>query len=535
MKKQKALRLILGAVMCVVLPIGLAPAPIAHAASLTVNTLLDNTANGDGLCTLREAITAANDNADYNDCVATGYGDDTITFSISGTITLGSQLPNIQNAGTLTIDGAGQNVTISGNDITRVFQVNFGATLNLQNLTVTNGHASTGGGINNGGTLNVTNCTFSSNSAPGSSGGALQNTSDGTANIANSTFSTNNASMGGGISNFGALTITGSTFSGNDASSVGGAIYNQSGSSTLTVMNSTFSSNTATAEGGGIYNLIGTLSINDSAFSDNTAANGGGSIRNAATMTVINSTFSGNRATGTNGNGGGILSDGTASITNSTLSNNTAGTTNGSGGGIRNFGALTVTGSTFSGNSAISGGGIDNYGGTLTVINSTYFGNSATYGGGIMNDSTGTVNVVNSTFSGNSATDSGGAIRTYGALTISNTIVANSTAGGNCGGTIANGGNNIDDGATCGWGAANGSMSNTDPQLGALADNGGRTQTMALLAGSPAIDGVTYNAPNGCPATDQRGIARPIGLRCDIGAYEYGFRIYLPCTMKNYP
>jgi hypothetical protein len=139
-------------------------------------------------------------------------------------------------------------------------------------------------------------------------------------------------------------------------------------------------------------------------------------------------------------------------------------------------------------------------------------------------------------FSGNSATSSGGGIyNALGTTTVYNTIVANSTAGRNCSGTITNGGNNIDDETTCGWGSSNGSMSSTNPLLGVLTNNGGPTQTMALLAGSPAIDGVVYNAPNGCPATDQRGLVRPIGPRCDIGVYEYGFLAYLPFMAKNYP
>ncbi|TFH66227.1 MAG: DUF946 domain-containing protein, partial [Gemmatimonadales bacterium] len=107
-----------------------------------------------------------------------------------------------------------------------------------------------------------------------------------------------------------------------------------------------------------------------------------------------------------------------------------------------------------------------------------------------------------------------------GTLSLINTILADSIAGGNCSGTITNGGNNIDDGTTCGWGSTDGSISSTDPLLSALADNGGPTETLALLTGSPAMDGVTFNAPNSAPSTDQRGVPRPQGAGYDIGAFE---------------
>ena len=145
-----------------------------------------------------------------------------------------------------------------------------------------------------------------------------------------------------------------------------------------------------------------------------------------------------------------------------------------------------------------------------------------------------TIVVVNSTIAGNRADMGGGGFYTSGGLgsTLYNTIVANNI-GGNCLGSITNGGNNIDSGTSCGWGSDYGSRSNTDPQLGALANNGGPTPTMALQVGSPAINGVTYNAPNNCPAIDQRGYAR--SGACDIGAYEYGVStptLFLPLILR---
>ena len=126
--------------------------------------------------------------------------------------------------------------------------------------------------------------------------------------------------------------------------------------------------------------------------------------------------------------------------------------------------------------------------------------------------------MINSTFSGNAA-PSGRRHRQpkKGHATLRNTIVANSVSGGNCSGTIINGGNNMDSGATCGWGTNNGSLSSANPQLGTLT---GSPAYFPLNSSSPAIDGVTYNVPNGAPATDQRGVSRPQGAGYDIGAYE---------------
>ncbi len=205
------------AVLVVVSLIGSRYSPLGpsrvHAAGIVVNTNADNTTNDD-LCSLREAITNANDNAaTYDDC-AGGTGDDTITFDLSGgnaTIVLADDLPPIANAGTLQIDGtnagSGGQVTIDGANNYRPFYVNSGANLTLANITVTHGQAKLGGAVyNDGGTLTIVNSTVSKNTAA-NFGGGIDNENGGTLTISNSTVSKNTASddagggAGGGVAN----------------------------------------------------------------------------------------------------------------------------------------------------------------------------------------------------------------------------------------------------------------------------------------------------------------------------------------------
>ena len=136
----------------------------------------------------------------------------------------------------------------------------------------------------------------------------------------------------------------------------------------------------------------------------------------------------------------------------------------------------------------------------------------------------GTLTVTNSTFSGNSAQNSGGGIiNDVGTVTLGSTILSDSTSGGNCSGAITDGGYNIDDGTTCAFSADNDSLPDTDPRLAStLAYNGGPTKTIALLRGSPALNAIP-EAVNGCATeitTEQRGLKRPQGTKCDIGAFE---------------
>lgn len=474
----------------------LIPTTITHAASLTVDSLADIIA-ADGECTLREAIQNANNNAATNvDCTA-GSGADTITFSVSGTITLGSVLPSIADAAGLTMDGTGQTVTISGNNLVSVVAVGNLASLTLNNLTIANGNTRIyGGGIENHGTLTITNSVISGN---------------------------NNSSYdGGGIYNFaGNVTITNSTFSGNTAAHGGGGIYSLTG--IVTITDSTFSGNTA-ANGGGIYSYDCTLNVTNSTFSGNNVPNGsGGGIYSVyGPLSVTNSTFSGNGASW-GGGGGGIYSDAgpfdITDITNSIFSGNSA--TGSPGGGIFNGSTMNISNSTFSVNSAGTGGGIFTDGGNSTIANSSFSDNSASTsgsnGGGIFN--TGGLIITNSTLSGNSVPGSGGGIgNTGGTMTLRNTIVANNT-GGNCSGTITNGANNIDNGTTCGWGSASGSMSSTNPLLGALT---GSPAYFPLNAGSPAIDNGDDPICAAWPVNNQsqNGVTRPRGAHCDIGSYE---------------
>lgn len=287
----------------------------------------------------------------------------------------------------------------------------------------------------------------------------------------------------------------------------GAGIYNDNG--TLTVIDSTVSDNIATQDGAGIYNL-GTLTVTDTTLSGNSATWSGGGIYATNHATLNHVTLSGNSAY----DGGGIYNFYILAVTNSTLSNNSASY----GGGIsnQNLATLNITGSTlFNNSAAIYGGGIYNAN-SATVTNNTLVENSSSVeGGGVYNN--GTLTITNSTFSGNRADYNGGGIfqSAFGTLNFSNTIATNSPSGGDCylnGATLGTHAHNLvvnNVGNSCGAAIA------ADPQLGPLANNGGLTQTMALLTGSPAID-----MGASCPTNDQRGLARQ-GAACDIGAYEY--------------
>jgi len=333
----------------------------------------------------------------------------------------------------------------------------------------------------------------------------------------------------------GDLTINLLTIVNGNGGPTGGGIDNDG---TLTVTDSTIS-NSVAGSGGGIYNT-GTLTVTNSTISDNstnTANDGGGIYNTGIILNITNSTISGNTAT--NSVGGGIYNDGLIlSITNSTISGNTADTD--FGGGIFNDnGTITsISNSTFSGNSAISGAGIynDTAGEVTNIVNSTFSGNTATTsGGGIFNNNSITI-IANSTFSGNSANSGAGIYNNTGEITsIANTIIAYNT-NNNCFGTApSNSSKLLTDSTGCdSWGGDNTLLPD---HLGPLASNGGPTQTMALLLSAPTNPAIDTGDTTTCSGSlvlglDQRGVTRPQGPACDIGAFEQEPEAYkFPWTM----
>ena len=457
----------------------------AYAASLSVTTTADTIdaaascatvtvaalPGPDGQTSLREAVCAANTNA----------GADTISFSVNGTFVL-TGAANDDNGGTgdldikqsLAIGGNGiTNTIIDGGGIERIFDVfpSAASTFDISNLTVQNGDTRT--------------TSFKE-------GGAMYLHNNVTSTISNSQIINNSSGANGAIENRGILTISNSVISNNQTiptsgTVTGGGIHN---AGTLSINNTTISNNSVRGEGGGVFITVGvavTVSITNSTISGNTASvtggglgNGGGiaTTGNQGTINIINSTISGNHA---DNNGGGAYfvtpagQPGNATLNNVTITNNTADNDNngaGAGGGFaQNTAAVTLRNTIVAGNFNSIASVRDDISGAV-VASSSY---------NLIGDGTGSSGITNG---------------------VNN--------------------NQVGSGA-----------SPINPQLGALTNNGGLTETHALLAGSPAIN-TANNAT--CPPTDQRGVGRPIGPICDIGSFESPFGVPTPTnTPTNTP
>jgi len=423
----------------------------------------------DGQISLREAICAANTNA----------GPDTITFSVNGTFAL-TGAANEDNGGTgdfdikqsLTINGNGTaNTILDGSGIERIFDVfpSAASTFDLSNLTIQNGDT---------------------RSTSFQEGGAMYLHNNVTATLNSIQVINNLSGANGAIETRGSLTINNSVISNNQTlpasgNVVGGGIRN---AGTLTIDNTTISNNTVRGEGGGIATTTGA----------------------AVTVTITDSTISGNTASvtgGGNGNGGGISTtgnQGTINITNSTISGNRA-DANGGGAAFASVsgGAVTLTNVTITNNTADN----DN--------------NGSGAGGGFSQGNTTTVTLRNTIVAGNF--NSTAATRDDISGAVVNTSSYNLIGDGTGMSGTTNGVNNNQVGS---------GASPINPLLSALSNNGGSTQTHALLSGSPAIDtGSTALAP----ATDQRGVTRPGGAAADIGAYEVSDTVPPDTTITGNP
>ncbi|HEY3840209.1 MAG TPA: choice-of-anchor Q domain-containing protein [Bryobacteraceae bacterium] len=446
--------------------------------------------NDSGVGSLRNAIAGA----------AAG---DTINFDLTypATITLTSGGLTINQ--NLAVNGPGaSNLSLNGNLSNTVLTISAAAQVNVTGVTITGGALTSpfggmGGGIANSGTLTLINTVVSGNTA-----------------------SVLRDGNGGGISNSGMLTIINSAITGNTASSTdfggeGGGIYN---TSTLVVVNSSFTGNAAAsnnATGGAIYST-GTVVLTNSVVSANSSAGRAAGIYSTGSLTISNTRISANVA---GANGGGIYTSGTASVANTTLSENTCfGPGTAVGGGVYNSGTLTLSNSTLAGNSctslsAVTGAGLYNVG-TVWLTNDTLSGNTG--------------NSSNGPGTGNGLSNDTG-----GVMTIKSTILANGTA--NCfataGSSVFSAGFNLADDTTCAALLTNaGDLNNVPAGLdpAGLKDNGGPTQTIAIVAGSPAIDAVPVVPGGSCTAadggtpvtTDQRSVSRPQGAACDMGAFE---------------
>lgn len=387
---------------------------------------------------------------------------------------------SIQNA--VDVAATGATINLSDGIFSNTNTININKSLTLigtgQTTTIINGNNNSRVINIADGNITIDNLTIQNGNAGRGNGGGINYIGTGTLNVIDSAIYNNTANQGGGISlSSGRLNITNSIIS-NNISIVNGGGINNNGTATIT--NSLITANQVSADGlagGGIFNYGGTLTLNNTTVNRNNSARHGG---------------------------GGITSDfGIVTLNNSTVSDNSAANTTFGGGGVLSFRDLnlTVNNSTISGNSInTTGGGIFVEGSPVSLNNVTIANNRATVAGGGISQLNGTINIRNSIVANNKNSRSPDVAGRFTDLGHNLIGASNGSVGFNVStlvGMIAN---------------------YINPRLGTLQNNGGSTQTQALLPNSPAINAGAVTRV----ITDQRGVSR-IGARDnvpDIGAYE---------------
>ena len=496
-------KLLLAGMYCAVLGAASALDTGAIAATLTVTN-----ANDSGPGSLREAIALAADRDQiiFDESISGA----SIRFT-SAEVVINKNLELIGRGPDLTIIAGPGTYSYLGNPPHRVFSIAPGISVAIANLTLEDGNAASdfGGAIFNQGTLRLVDCVVEQNEAQ----------------------------KGAGIYNAdGHLELVRTTLRGHCLDNDLGTLFNNS-SGNVTIEQCTFEQNSVSRAGGtGFYNT-GAATIVDSVFRNNSASGAsswGGAIANYGSLLIGRSAITAN---GAYGEGGGIYNNGILEIWESLIENNFS---NNAAGAIQNNGNMVLINTTIYRNRTHMGLGAVGNRGSLVIISSTISGNTNDYyysgaGAGVFNlEPASGVVVRNSLIVGN--------------LKILDCPTPDSACFGDCAGTITSLGNNIVGAAgnDCqGFVAGNHGdrvglaleqiLESTLKQdyLGTgvsyseavLGDNGGPTPTLALLPDSPGIDSVPRSEcldGAGNPLTiDQRGVPRPQGAACDIGAFEF--------------
>ncbi|MCA9772276.1 MAG: CSLREA domain-containing protein [Myxococcales bacterium] len=527
--------------------------PRVHAATFTVTKTAD-TADGvcDADCSLREAVIAANDDSNP-DTIVVPAG--TYDLTIAGAGEDAGATGDLDIRGPVTIQGADAASTIvDAGGIDRVFHVESGSTrVVFADLTIRGGSAAGSGVDRQGGGIyafrslvTILNSVVTGNTAEFRAGGIEVSLGGGDQGggdlqLLGSTVSMNTAMAtggGGGILTSGRVTVrvSHSTLSGNTSTNGPGGGASFSGPLDLAVVASDFTGNSAKNGGGFTSNQAFAVLVRDVTVENNTAANGGGGVdliqQGNQVFRFEASKVRGNMAQ----SGGGIRCDGgVIEYVDGEISGNTATSIGGAFNVIRTN--LDIRGSTIKNNQAAAyAGGITVAFGTHVIENSTLTGNSVTsttgnngvIGGAAVAtnpSTTSNVTIVNSTVADNVAPAGGsqlfcGACAENSVFALRNTIITGPPGVPLCAVRFSSGpfvseGGNLSDDASCNFNDPTDQQNVADMMLDALQNDGGPTETLPLLSGSPAIGAAV---PANCPTHDQRGFQRDGD--CDAGAYE---------------